>query len=199
VEGVWDDCIEQFETLTARGQFECARSHVDRYSGSDECGIECRWVTSPGVVIAGLLLVWPRHTVDQLRHNRNSRSKSVIGKIVRKSLREVWPHEAYDFTKWLEKNMDVLSEIIGFTPQNPERERAAGKFNVDLVAEDNEGNVVVIENQLGKSDHDHLGKLMTYTAALNARRALWIVAEPRPEHVQAVTWLNDAGLVDFFY
>ncbi len=122
----------------------------------------------------------------------------MIGRIARKPLREVWKHEAHEFTTWLEGNMDVLADVVGFAPQNPEREQAAGAFSVDLVAEDREGNVVVIENQLEKSDHDHLGKLVTYAAALNVRTALWIVADPRPEHVQAVAWLNDAGLAKFF-
>ena len=94
--------------------------------------------------------------------------------------------------------MDVLTEALGFAPQNPEREQAAGTFSVDLVAEDAEGNVVVIENQLEKSDHDHLGKLVTYAAALNARAAIWIVSDPRPEHVQAISWLNNSGLANFF-
>lgn len=123
---------------------------------------------------------------------------SLIGRITRKPLREVWQHEAKDFTTWLEENMDVLADVLGFAPQNPEREQAAGAFSCDLVAEDLEGNVVVIENQLGKSDHDHLGKLVTYAAALNGRVAVWIVSDPRPEHVQAIVWLNSAGLTKFF-
>ena len=37
----------------------------------------------------------------------------LIAKIERVSLRDVWKHEAYDFTKWLEENIDVLSDAIG--------------------------------------------------------------------------------------
>jgi hypothetical protein len=122
----------------------------------------------------------------------------MIGRIRRAKLREVWKHEAQDFTTWLVENMDVLEDVLGFTPLNAEREQAAGAFSVDLVAEDANGNVVVIENQLEKSDHDHLGKLVTYAAMLNARVALWIVSDPRPEHAQAVTWLNGSGLVNFY-
>ncbi len=110
-----------------------------------------------------------------------------IGRLSRVPLREVWAHEAYDFTRWLQDNIDVLTSAIGIGLENVEREQSAGAFNIDLVAEDEAGAKVIIENQLGKSDHDHLGKVLTYLAAMNARAAVWIVADPRPEHVAAVT------------
>lgn len=75
---------------------------------------------------------------------------------------------------------------------NAEREKAAGAFSIDLVAEDEGGGKVIIENQLGKSDHDYLGKLITYLTALDAHTSIWFVAEPRPEHVVAIAWLNDS-------
>jgi RecB family endonuclease NucS len=79
---------------------------------------------------------------------------------------------------------------------NVDREQAAGSFSIDLVAEDENGGTVIIENQLGKSDHDHLGKLITYATGLDAKAAaIWIISDPRPEHVAAVTWLNEAGSV----
>lgn len=121
-----------------------------------------------------------------------------IDKIRRVRLREVWPHEALDFTTWLERNPDALSDVLDFTVENIERERAAGNFSVDLVGEDPSGDVVVIENQLEKSDHDHLGKLITYLAALEARTAIWIVSGPRPEHVGAITWLNESIAARFY-
>lgn len=121
-----------------------------------------------------------------------------IGKITREHLRDVWKHEAKDFTTWLVDNVDVLTDALGFTLKNPEREQSAGDFSVDLTAEDEDGNPVVIENQLEKSNHDHLGKLITYVSSLGARTALWIVAHPRPEHVQAITWLNSSGLARFY-
>ncbi len=82
--------------------------------------------------------------------------------------------------------------------ENVERERAAGHFNVDLVAEDDAGNPVVIENQLEKSNHDHLGKLITYLTAMEARTAIWIVSEPRPEHIRAIGWLNESSSAAFY-
>ena len=121
-----------------------------------------------------------------------------VGRLTRVPLREVWPHEAHDFTHWLQANIDVLTAAIGIGLDNVEREQAAGAFSVDLVAEDEAGAKVIIENQLGRSDHDHLGKLITYLSAMNARAAIWIVADPRPEHVAAVSWLNDSSASDFY-
>ena len=121
-----------------------------------------------------------------------------IGKITRVPLREVWKHEALNFTKYLEENIDVLNDILDITLSNAEREKAVGNFNVDLVAEDKEGNPVVIENQLEKSDHGHLGKLITYLTAIEAKSAIWIVSNPRPEHVSAVAKLNESDLASFY-
>lgn len=122
----------------------------------------------------------------------------MIGKIQRIPLREIWRHEAIDFTKWLEENIDVLTEILDISLTNVEREQRAGSFNIDLVAEDEAGNPVIIENQLGKSDHDHLGKVLTYLTAYEAKTAIWIVADPRPEHVSVVTWLNESTPARFY-
>ena len=113
-------------------------------------------------------------------------------------LREVWKHEALDLTNWLLNNIDVLSDALELSLSNPEREQSAGDFSVDLVAEDEDGSLVVIENQLEKSDHSHLGKLITYLTAIGAKKAIWIVAEPRPEHVAAITWLNESSSAAFY-
>ncbi|MCO5328249.1 MAG: hypothetical protein M9964_14540, partial [Solirubrobacterales bacterium] len=121
-----------------------------------------------------------------------------IDKIRRVQLREVWPHEALDFTTWLEHNPDALSDVLGLELVSVEREQRAGSFSVDLVAEVHTGAKVVIENQLERSDHDHLGKLITYLVALEAQVAIWIVSEPRPEHVGAITWLNESPGASFY-
>ena len=122
----------------------------------------------------------------------------MIKKIKRVPLRDVWRHETLDFTKWLQENMDVLNEVVGLSLSSAERERSAGDFNVDLVAEDAAGNPVIIENQLERSNHDHLGKLLTYLVAIGAKAAIWIVADPRPEHVNAITWLNESSAAAFY-
>ena len=122
----------------------------------------------------------------------------MIEKIERLQLRDIWKHEAHDFTTWLYENIDVISNAIDLPLSNPEKEQQAGTFNVDIVAEDDSGNPVIIENQLEKSDHDHLGKLITYLTSFGAKNAIWIVSEPRPEHVQAISWLNESSSANFY-
>jgi hypothetical protein len=121
-----------------------------------------------------------------------------IEKLRRVPLREVWKHEALDFTTWLERNPDVLGDVVELSLENIEREKSAGAFSVDLVAEDAGGDTIIIENQLERSDHDHLGKLVTYLSALEAKAAIWIVSDPRPEHVGAITWLNESVAASFY-
>ena len=120
-----------------------------------------------------------------------------IGKIQRAKLRDVWANEAQDFTPWLQENIDELAEVTNLNLTAVEREQSAGSFNVDLVADGDSG-LVVIENQLERSNHDHLGKVLTYLAQLGASTAIWIVSDPRPEHVTAISWLNDSSTSDFY-
>ncbi len=114
-----------------------------------------------------------------------------IGRLERVDLRELWRHEARDFTTWLSENLDLLGETLGMQLSLQEIEAAAGPFSADILADDGHGNPVVIENQLEATDHDHLGKLITYLSNLNAKTAIWITKEPRPEHEKAVHWLNE--------
>ena len=125
-------------------------------------------------------------------------SSATIGRIERVPLREIWKHEAHNLTTWLEENVDVLNDVCGLMLVSAKREQAAGAFNVDLVAEDESGRTVIIENQLERSNHDHLGKLITYTAMTDAQAAIWVVSDPRPEHVRAISWLNDSSPTDFY-
>lgn len=122
----------------------------------------------------------------------------MIERLERVPLREVWKHEALDFSRWLEENIDVLNGILDLNLASADREQAAGTFSVDLVAEDESGNPVVIENQLEKSDHSHLGKVITYLTSIGAKIAIWIVSDPRPEHVKAIAWLNESSGADFY-
>ena len=106
-------------------------------------------------------------------------------------LRELWKHEERGFSAWLETNLDMLSEAIGVSLSDPQREQLVGSFQVDLVAENENGERVIVENQLEATDHDHLGKLLTYLTNLDAKAAIWITSAPRPEHIRAIQWLNE--------
>lgn len=111
-----------------------------------------------------------------------------------KDLRSVWKNEAYDFTTWLakEKNLAILSEEIGIDMEVIDTEVPTGSFSADILAvESGSDNKIVIENQLEKTDHDHLGKIITYASGHDAKVIIWIVKEVREEHRQAVDWLND--------
>lgn len=118
-------------------------------------------------------------------------SDKKIGKLEPVALREIWKHEAYDFTSWLFENCDVLNDQLGLTISPLEKEKSVGPFNVDILAEDSNGRVVIIENQLSRTNHDHLGKLLTYMSNLEAKIAIWVSTDPRPEHVTAINYLNE--------
>lgn len=122
----------------------------------------------------------------------------MIGKVERVELRNVWKHEARDFTTWLANNLEVFSDIINFPLTLVETEKSVGSFNVDILAEDDYGNSIIIENQLEKTDHDHLGKVLTYTINLNAKAAIWVTSKPRPEHIEVISWLNEYTPLDFY-
>lgn len=110
------------------------------------------------------------------------------------NLRDGWAHEAFDFTQWLVEpdNLQMLSDVIGIEIAPIEAEAQTGRYSVDILAEEeNTGNKLVIENQLERTDHDHLGKLVTYASGLNAEYVVWIVKEANEEHRQALEWLND--------
>ena len=117
-----------------------------------------------------------------------------LGKMIRiTDLRSVWPHEANDFTKWLaqEENLALLSDAIDIDLELEERESSVGSFNVDIYAKESGTNRrVIIENQLEDTNHDHLGKLITYASGKGAEVIVWIVKRARDEHRQAIEWLN---------
>jgi len=122
-----------------------------------------------------------------------------IGKLESVPLRELWKHEELDFSAWLENNIETLSEALGLTLTLVQREKTAGAFQVDLVAEDADGRLVILENQLEPTDHDHLGKVLTYLTNLEARAAIWVTSDARPEHIRAVAWLNEATPADIAF
>ena len=109
-------------------------------------------------------------------------------------LRKVWPHEALDFTPWLAKdeNIAILANEIGMEIAVDGTESAVGDFSVDIIATDiATGQKVIIENQLEDTNHDHLGKLITYAAGKDAQTIIWVVKHAREEHRAAIEWLNN--------
>jgi hypothetical protein len=117
-----------------------------------------------------------------------------LGKLKKVDLKNEWKHEAYDFSKWLaqQENLDMLSDEIGIGIQLIEREASVGKFNVDILAqEENSERKIIIENQLETTDHGHLGKIITYAAGYDAEIIIWIVKDVRDEHKKAIEWLNE--------
>lgn len=117
-----------------------------------------------------------------------------LAKLKKVELREAWKHEAIDFTRWLaeEPNLRLLADEIGFDIKLVQIEAAVGNFNVDILAEEeNTGRKIIIENQLEITNHDHLGKLITYASGYDAEAIVWVVKDVREEHRQAIDWLNE--------
>jgi hypothetical protein len=116
----------------------------------------------------------------------------MLGKIQVVSLRSIWKHEAQDFTPWLADNIEELGEALGLELEYEDREVSVGPYSADILAKDaGTGKYVVIENQLEKTDHDHLGKCITYSAVLDASAVIWIASDFTEEHKKALDWLND--------
>ncbi|PRY80133.1 DUF4268 domain-containing protein [Alkalibacterium olivapovliticus] len=122
-----------------------------------------------------------------------------IGKLIEVDIRNLWEHEQYDFSNWLAKpeNIEELNNIIGLTLTDIEKEAYVGAYRCDLVAIDEPTDTkVIIENQLEDSNHDHLGKIITYASGLDAEVIIWIVKNAREEHRSAIEWLNNNMVKD---
>ena len=119
--------------------------------------------------------------------------KGNLSKLVRVQLREAWKHEASDFTPWLAQteNLDTLADAIGISELVlVATEHWVGDFKLDVLCTDGDEQVI-IENQLGKTDHTHLGQIIAYAAGVGAKKVIWIAESFRPEHSAALQFLND--------
>ncbi len=117
-----------------------------------------------------------------------------LGKLQKVDLRSVWKHEATDFSAWLvqPENLDVLAEQLGIEIEPIGTEVSVGRFKIDILAkEPNTNEQIIIENQLEPTNHDHLGKVITYAAGIDAKYLIWIVKDVLPEHLKAIEWLNE--------
>jgi Domain of unknown function (DUF4268) len=116
-----------------------------------------------------------------------------LGQIKKLLISELWKHEEHEFTLWLanEENIGKLASAIGLELQVEGVEVPVGPFSADILAKDSSGRFVVIENQFGKTDHGHLGKILTYAATLGATSVVWIAERFTDEHHKAIEWLNE--------
>lgn len=116
-----------------------------------------------------------------------------LGKLQEIDIRKVWQHEQYDFSKWLsnEENIQELGDTLNLSLTDVETEKFVGNYRCDILCKDEiTGKAVLIENQLESTNHDHLGKIITYASGLDASVVVWIVTSARQEHASAIEWLN---------
>jgi len=116
-----------------------------------------------------------------------------LGRLQRHDLRNVWVSEATDFTPWLAQpeNLAMLGEALGLSLELEAQERAVGPFRADILCRDiGNGHWVLIENQLERTNHGHLGQLLTYASGLDAVTIVWIAAQFTEEHRSTLDWLN---------
>ena len=116
-----------------------------------------------------------------------------LGVLTKVPIREIWKKEP-DFSAWLaeDANLAQLGQKVGVDILTEETEAGVGDFSADILAKEDGGErLVIIENQYGDTNHDHLGKLITYAAGRGAKVLIWVVEDARDEHRAAVQWLND--------
>lgn len=119
-----------------------------------------------------------------------------LGKVQRVDVRSAWPNEASHFTPWLasDEGMELLQEALGMGLEVEATEKFVGPFKADILAkrtDTTDDHWVLIENQLERTDHRHLGQLLTYAAGLDAVTIVWIAESFAEEHRAALDWLND--------
>jgi len=126
-----------------------------------------------------------------------------LSKLKQVDPRAQWPEEDKDFTPWLasKEGLTMLGETLGMELELEKTEVFVGNYRADIVAKDTITNsYIVVENQLSQTNHDHIGKLLTYAASFDAKTLVWIAQNFREEHRQAVDWLNNITMkdIDFF-
>lgn len=117
-----------------------------------------------------------------------------LGKLKKAELRSIWPNEEKDFSSWLaeEENLTFLGEELGLEISLIGTEAGVGRYSLDILAEEEgTGKKIIIENQLENTNHDHLGKIITYAAGHDAPIVIWVFKDIREEHRQAIDWLNE--------
>jgi hypothetical protein len=114
--------------------------------------------------------------------------------------RQAWPHEALSFTPWLAQNLDQLGDALGIPLTHVESEARVSTFAADILARNaTDDSLVLIENQLEESNHNHLGQIMTYLAGLSTHTVVWVAPRFRDPHLSAIRWLNEHTVEPFAF
>ena len=124
-----------------------------------------------------------------------------LGKVEKLAIRDQWKNEEYDFTPWLakEENIQILGDEINLDLEVEGIEIAIGSYKADIVARDGNNRTVIIENQLEKTDHKHLGQIITYASGVEAQIIIWLCSQVTDEHRQAIDWLNEVTRADIAF
>ena len=122
--------------------------------------------------------------------NSEGESGPDLGAITKVDIRGVWSNEPADFTPWLAENIEELGKALGMDLELEAQEASVGSYSLDILSRDQDNRQVVIENQLGDTDHTHLGQLLTYAAGFDANVIVWIAGNFRDEHREALDLLN---------
>lgn len=124
-----------------------------------------------------------------------------LGKVEKLAIRDQWKNEEYDFTPWLakEENIQLLGDEINLDLEVEGVEIAIGSYKADIVARDGNNRTVIIENQLEKTDHKHLGQIITYASGVEAQIIIWVCSQVTDEHRQAIDWLNEVTREDIAF
>jgi len=118
----------------------------------------------------------------------------MLGKLEKVDLKTIWENEAYNFTPWLaqKENLELLGDAIGIELELEAQEKNVGPFRADILCKNtSDESLILIENQLERTDHKHLGQLLTYAAGLQSVVIVWVASKFTEEHRKALDWLND--------
>ena len=178
----------------------CARVGHPTYGWMQARKKLSRWVRFRDCLVYNPLIVnnsWGR---EKPMTDSTERPTPNIGTLSPVNIREIWPKEDQDFTPWLADQAGLLGEKIGMDLKHEETEAPVGRYSADLVfTEERSNRRVVVENMFGSTDHDHLGKLLTYAAGLDAGCVVLIAEEFKDEHRAALNHLNSISTDEFSF
>ena len=124
---------------------------------------------------------------------------TTLGRLQKVEIREIWKNESSDFTPWLAQpdNLKLLGDTIGMELELESVEKEVGRFSADILCKETTSDrFVVVENQIERTNHDHLGKTITYASGLGATAVVWIAKHFAEEHRAALDWLNEITSAD---